>query len=227
MRAAITTIALLLVARASANAVTSLTGDTYDQATAGKIVFIKFFAPWCGHCKAMAADWEKLANDYTGKDNILIAEVDCTLDENDDLCDFHGVQGFPTIKHGDPTALEEYDGGRQYDELAEFAKEELKPSCSPSNLDLCNDEEKAFITKFQAMSVEVLDDAIDEVEELLDLNEDKMDEEVEKLRDLYDEVTKKYEKQAKELSQEKGLKYMKAVLATKDEPVFEDDEPEF
>merc|ERR1712012_892757 len=36
----------------------------------------------------------------------LIAEVDCTEEGNKDLCAANGVQGFPTLKWGDPSALE-------------------------------------------------------------------------------------------------------------------------
>jgi glutathione peroxidase-family protein len=48
----------------------------------------------------MASDWEKLAEDYKDHATILIAEVDCTLEENDELCEENSIQGFPTLKYG-------------------------------------------------------------------------------------------------------------------------------
>merc|ERR1712045_1092121 len=147
---------LLAIATASANAsVTSLTPDNYDSLTDGKTVFIKFFAPWCGHCKKMAPDWEKLAGEWEGNDIGLVAEVDCTA-EGKTLCDQNGVKGFPTLKYGDPSSLEDYQGGRTYDDLAKFAKENLKPVCSPAKLDLCDGEKKAQIEKFMAMPADEL-----------------------------------------------------------------------
>jgi thiol-disulfide isomerase/thioredoxin len=64
-----------------------LTTLNYDEMTAGKTVFIKFYAPWCGHCKAMGPDWEKLMTEYKDHDVALVAEVDCTSDTGDDLCE--------------------------------------------------------------------------------------------------------------------------------------------
>ena len=58
------------------------------------------------------------------------------------------VQGFPTIKYGDPSALEDYQGGRDYDSLKKFA-DGLKPTCSPANIDLCDEEQTAEIKKLQ------------------------------------------------------------------------------
>merc|ERR1719274_268206 len=111
----------------------------------------------------MKPDWDKLMKQYKDSKTVLIADVDCTT-EGKDLCETHGVQGFPTIKYGDPSALEDYEGGRDFDALKKFAEENLKPMCSPSNIDLCDDEKKAEIEKFNEMSDDDLDAAIKEKE---------------------------------------------------------------
>merc|ERR1712194_692866 len=52
---------------------------------------------------------------------------------------------------GDPADLQDYEGGRSYSDLETFAKENLKPVCSPKNIDLCDDDKKAEIAKIQAI----------------------------------------------------------------------------
>merc|ERR1719408_611368 len=99
----------------------------------------------------MKPAWDKLIKKFEGSATALVADVDCTSDGKN-LCEEHGVQGFPTIKYGDPSALEDYEGGRGFDELKKFADENLKPSCSPSNLDLCDDAMKKKIADLEAMS---------------------------------------------------------------------------
>ena len=51
-----------------------LTPDNWDAETSGKTAFIKFFAPWCGHCKKMKPDWDKLMEAYAGSATELVAE---------------------------------------------------------------------------------------------------------------------------------------------------------
>merc|ERR1712127_1131636 len=96
-------------------------------------------------------DWDKLMEEYAGNPGSLVADVDCTA-EGKDLCETHGVQGFPTIKYGDPNNLEDYEGGRDLASLQKFAKESLGPRCGPANLDLCDAENKKKIDGFMAMS---------------------------------------------------------------------------
>merc|ERR1739845_226794 len=73
-----------------------------------------------------------------------------------DLCEKHGVQGFPTIKYGDPGDLKDYNGGRSFEDLKKFAEENLGPQCGPERLDLCPDKVKAKIEGFMKMSTERL-----------------------------------------------------------------------
>merc|ERR1712176_1346847 len=82
----------------------------------------------------------------------LIADVDCTA-EGKDLCETHGVKGYPTIKYGDVSDLKDYNGARSFDELKKFAEENLGPSCGPKHLELCSAEVKEKLEGFMKMSV--------------------------------------------------------------------------
>lgn len=161
----------------------------------------------------MKPDWDKLMKEYKDHATVLIADVDCTA-EGKPLCDSNGVQGFPTIKWGDPSSLEDYQGGRDLASLKKFAAENLKPMCSPKNIDLCDDEKKAEIEKFQAMEDDDLEKAIEEKEKLLEDAEETFKNEVQKLQEKYQQLQKDKETAMTEVK-ESGLGLMKSVKAFK------------
>lgn len=88
-------IVLALLALACVANVVKLTPDNYDAVVndASKDVFVKFYAPWCGHCVRMAPAWEELA---TKAGDVVIAEVDASAHQ--ELAQKNGIRGFPTIK---------------------------------------------------------------------------------------------------------------------------------
>jgi len=161
----------------------------------------------------MKPDWDKLMKKWNKGERAktsLIADVDCTDETAKPLCETHGVEGFPTIKWGDPSSLETYEGGRDYKALKTFAKENLKPMCSPVNIDLCDDAKKAEIAKFQAMSPEELAAAIDEKKAAMKAAGETFDEEVKKLQATYEKLQKDKEESIKAVK-ESGLGLMQAV----------------
>merc|ERR1719456_1545388 len=128
----------------------------------------------------MKPAWDKLMKNWNKGDRAktsLIADVDCTT-EGKPLCEKVGVQGFPTIKWGDPSNLEDYDGGRDYEALKKFAKDNLKPMCSPANLDLCEEDKKKEISEFQAMSADDLNAKIEEKKAEIKTAETTFEEEI-------------------------------------------------
>mmetsp|Transcript_49071 Transcript_49071/g.86412 ORF Transcript_49071/g.86412 Transcript_49071/m.86412 type:complete len:169 (-) Transcript_49071:326-832(-) len=161
----------------------------------------------------MKPAWDQLILKFEGHPTALIADVDCTA-EGESLCSTIGVQGYPTIKWGDPSSLEDYEGGRDFEELLSFAEENLKPMCSPSNIDLCDEEKKKSIEGFMAMSYADLEGAIDGKEMEMKEAEETFENEVKMLQEKYEQLEKeKSDKQAE--IKASGLSLMKAVLATK------------
>lgn len=161
----------------------------------------------------MAPDWEKLATEWEGNDAGLVAEVDCTADGKP-LCDENGVRGFPTLKYGDPTALDDYQGGRDFTSLQTFAKDNLKPMCSPSNLDICDDDKKKQIEELMAKSAEELAASIAEEEKKLEAAEETFKAEVEKLQQTYQNLMEAKDATVASVKAS-GLGLMKSVAAAK------------
>jgi len=159
----------------------------------------------------MKPAWDKLMKEWEGNKGAIVADVDCTA-AGKQLCEDHNVEGFPTIKWGDPSALEDYEGGRDYEELSTFAKENLKPICSPANLDQCSEEKKTKIAELQKMKKEELDKAIEEKEKLMTDANENFEKEVEKLQARYEELEKEKAQTIKDVK-ESGLSLMKAVAA--------------
>ena len=159
----------------------------------------------------MKPDWDKLMDAYADSETALVADVDCTT-EGKPLCDSHGVQGFPTIKWGDPSNLEDYKGGRDFASLEKFAKENLKPMCSPTNIDLCDDEKKATIEKFLGLAGAELDKMIEEKEKLMADAEEAFKTGVEGLQAQYQKMMEDKEKTQEDIKNS-GLGLMKACKA--------------
>ncbi|KAF4556225.1 Thioredoxin-like protein 1 [Elsinoe fawcettii] len=104
--------------------VTVIVAKNYEQIVKDdkKDVLVEFYAPWCGHCKALAPKYEELGALYSdAKDKIVVAKVDATANDVPDE-----IQGFPTIKlypAGKKDSPVEYSGSRTIEDLATFIRD--------------------------------------------------------------------------------------------------------
>jgi len=88
-------------------------------------VVVMFFAPWCGHCKTLEPIWNEIMSNFDGINGLKLLKVNG--DENQELVQKHGVQGFPTIKYcpgglNDPNSVP-YNGDRSPQSIMEFLQQ--------------------------------------------------------------------------------------------------------
>ncbi|MEE6503372.1 hypothetical protein FKM82_004807 [Ascaphus truei] len=118
--------ALLLLGSVLASDVLDLTDDTFDSIVPQHgILLIEFFAPWCGHCKKLAPEYESAATRLKG--TVSLAKVDCTANSN--VCNKYGVSGYPTLKvFRDGEESGAYDGPRTADGIVSTMKKQAGPA---------------------------------------------------------------------------------------------------
>lgn len=120
-----------LLATAIAGDVSLIKGADFEKFITtpadGKPVLVKFYAPWCGHCKALAPEYEAAAT-LLKSQNIRLAEINC--DDDKEFCRGHGVTGYPTLKVYHDNKLEnpeDYTASREAAKMAAYLSNIGKP----------------------------------------------------------------------------------------------------
>eukprot|EP00887_Chlorella_sp_A99_P005246 scaffold1.g5246.t1 len=94
-----------------------------DTVGKSKYALVEFYAPWCGHCKALKPNYAKAATILKGHDASI---VDAT--EEKELGKKFEVQGYPTLKwFVDGKLAMDFSGGRQADDIVRWVKKKAGP----------------------------------------------------------------------------------------------------
>lgn len=121
-------ILLSLIAVAYASDVLEFTDADFESKVTGHdLILVEFFAPWCGHCKKLAPEYEKAATALKANDPpVSLAKVDCTA--NTEVCGKYGVSGYPTLKiFKGGEMVEDYQGPRESDGIVKTMASKAGP----------------------------------------------------------------------------------------------------
>ncbi|XP_065671417.1 protein disulfide-isomerase A3 [Hydra vulgaris] len=110
--------------------VLELTDSTFKSGIENEeIILVEFYAPWCGHCKRLAPEYEIAATALLKNDPpVKLAKVDC-VGEGKESCSKYSVSGYPTLKiFRNGGFSQEYDGPRESAGIISYMKKNSGPS---------------------------------------------------------------------------------------------------
>ncbi|XP_043721296.1 protein disulfide-isomerase-like [Telopea speciosissima] len=101
--------------------------------TVGKqnFIVVEFYAPWCGHCKNLAPEYEKAASILSSHDPpVVLAKVDANEEANKGLATEFEIRGFPTIKilRNGGKNVQDFKGPRDADGIVTYLKKQAGPA---------------------------------------------------------------------------------------------------
>ena len=108
--------------------VVHLTVDTFDAfMEENPSVLVMFYAPWCGHCKAMKPAYQEAAHSMKEQEvGGVLAAVDATKEEA--LGNRFEIKGLPTLKYfGGEGVVYDYGYGREAGDLVDFMRSPREP----------------------------------------------------------------------------------------------------
>jgi protein disulfide-isomerase A1 len=119
-------LALIAALCVRASDVVTGTDANFDELIkSNSFVLVEFYAPWCGHCKKLAPEWESAATQLKGK-AVLVA-LDATVEK--DAAGKFDIKGFPTIKiFRDGELSGDYESGRTADAIVKYVKGNMGPA---------------------------------------------------------------------------------------------------
>ncbi|EEH18946.2 protein disulfide-isomerase domain [Paracoccidioides brasiliensis Pb03] len=123
---------------AAVSDVHALNGSTFkDFIKEHELVLAEFYAPWCGHCKALAPEYETAATQLKEK-KIPLVKVDCT--EEVELCQEYGVEGYPTLKvFRGLEQVKPYSGPRKSASITSYMVKQSLPAVTVVTVDNLED----------------------------------------------------------------------------------------
>uniref|UniRef100_A0A2P2L951 protein disulfide-isomerase n=1 Tax=Rhizophora mucronata TaxID=61149 RepID=A0A2P2L951_RHIMU len=117
-------------------------GNFSDFIGKNKFVMVEFYAPWCGHCQALAPEYAAVATELKSED-VVLAKVDAI--EESELAQVYDVQGFPTVYFFVDGVHKPYPGQRTKDAIVTWIKKKTGPGIY--NITTLDDAERVLTSE--------------------------------------------------------------------------------
>lgn len=155
----------------------------------------------------MKPAWDKLGYQYRNDEKVQIIDVDCTAEPGgQELCGEFGVQGFPTIKYFDGSDDQgaAYEGGRDFEQLDSFVKENLMTKCDPISKEGCSEAVTEVLKTYENLSADELNQKAEDFKKDLEAAKEKFETILKGLQETYEKEQAAMEETQKDIKPKLG-----------------------